>query len=345
VEAPRSCNISHLQSRLHACGSVCPHGSLGRNPVEVVAEELDHGEAIQEEAQREPLPSEESYQQASEQDDSDNRNATQVAATVPDPTEPHMQPTTDSSTSLSLAAAYVSEEQDESADGSGNDDTTSEDAANELNGEVLTSTSNGAAIQVGDGESLAARGSTIISLAREESSALSVADGGAADAAAASTLSVRGENSAALACAGTGSIACLSDSSAYASGENCAAIAASDGAAVSMERGSLEATSGTVVRAEGSGSSVSLADVQILSTGSLAELCGNATLSLDGVTSATSHAVAIYVAAGEPTLRLTNGSVMRGTIVIADGADIDIQTDATSRIDGRIVYLSAANVA
>lgn len=318
---------------------------LGVTPSRVVAEELDHGEAIQEEAQREPLPSEESYQQASEQDDSDNRNATQVAATVPDPTEPHMQPTTDSSTSLSLAAAYVSEEQDESADGSGNDDTTSEDAANELNGEVLTSTSNGAAIQVGDGESLAARGSTIISLATTGSSALNVSDGGAADVAAVSTLSARGEGSIALACVGTGSVARLSDSSAYASGERCAAISAADGATVSVERGSLEATLGTVVRAEGSGSSVSLANVQILSTGSLAELCGDAALSLDGVTSASSHAATIYVAAGVPSLRLTNGSVVRGTIVIADGADIDIQTDATSRIDGRIVHLSAASVA
>jgi hypothetical protein len=318
---------------------------LGVTPSRVVAEELDHAEAIQEEAQWEPLPSEESYQQASERDDSDNRNATQVAATVPDPIEPHIQPTVDSPTSLSLAAAYVSEEQDESADGSGDDDTTSEDASNELNGEVLTSTNNGAAVQVGAGESLAARGSTIISLAPEGSSALSVADGGSADVMDASTLSARGVNSTALACAGTDSVAYLSDSSAYASGEKCAAIAASVGAAVSMERGSLEATSGTVVRAEGSGSNVSLVDVQILSTGSLAELCGSVTLSLDGVTSASSHAAAIYVAAGVPTLRLTNGSVVQGTIVIADGADLDIQTDVTSRIDGRVVYLSAANVA
>lgn len=318
---------------------------LGVTPSRVVAEELGHMETIQGKMQQELSASEESYQQASEQDDSDNRNATQVAATVPDPIEPRMQPMTDSSTSLSLAAAYVSEEQDESVDGSGDDDTTSKDAANELNSEVLTSTSNGEAMQVGAGESLVARGSTIISLVPEGSSALSVADGGSADVTDASTLSARGENSIALACAGTGSVARLSGSSAYASGDNCAAIAAADGAAVLMERGSLEATSGTVVRADGSGSSVSLSDVRVLSTGALAELCGNATLSLDGVTSATSHAAAIYVAAGEPTLRLTNGSVVRGTIVIADGADIDIQTDATSRIDGRIVYLSAANVA
>ena len=318
---------------------------LGVTPSRVVAEELDHAEVIQEEAQEESLPSEGSYQQAFEQDDSDNRNATQAVATVPDPIEPHMQPTVDSSTSLSLAAAYVSEEQGESADGSGDDDATSKDAASELNGEVLTSTSDGAVVQVGAGESLAARGSTIISVAPEGSSALSIADGGSADVTAASTLSARGENSTALACVGTGSVARLSDSSAYASGEKCAAIAASDGATVSMERGSLEATSGTVVNVEGSRSSVSLADVQILSTGSLAELCGSATLSLNGVTSASSHAAAIYVAAGVPVLRLTNRSVVQGTIVIADGADLDIQTDATSRIDGRIVYLSAANVA
>ncbi len=112
-----------------------------------------------------------------------------------------------------------------------------------------------------------------------------------------------------------------------------------------MERGSLEATLGAVVRAEGSGSSVSLVDAQILSTGSLAGLCGNVTLSLDGVTSASSHAAAIYVAAGVPTLQLANGSVVRGTIVIADGADIDIQTDTTSRTDGRIVYLSSTSAA
>jgi hypothetical protein len=143
------------------------------------------------------------------------------------------------------------EEQDESADGSGDDDATRKDAANELNGEVLTSTSNGAAVQVGAGESLAVQGSTIIALATTGSSALSVSDGGVADVAAASTLSARGENSTALACTGTGSVACLSDSSAYASGEKCAAIAASDGAIVSMERGSLEATLGAVVRAEG----------------------------------------------------------------------------------------------
>jgi hypothetical protein len=251
----------------------------------------------------------------------------------------------ESSASLSLAAAYVSEEQDESADGSGDDDATRKDAANELNGEVLTSTSNGAAVQVGAGESLAVQGSTIIALATTGSSALSVSDGGVADVAAASTLSARGENSTALACTGTGSVACLSDSSAYASGEKCAAIAASDGAIVSMERGSLEATLGAVVRAEGSGSNVSLVDAQILSTGSLAGLCGNVTLSLDGVTSASSHAAAIYVAAGVPTLQLANGSVVRGTIVIADGADIDIQTDATSRTDGRIVYLSSTSAA
>ena len=137
----------------------------------------------------------------------------------------------------------------------------------------------------------------------------------------------------------------LSDASAYASGKKCSVIAAVDGATVAMEHGNLEATSGTIVRVEGSGSDVSLADVQVLSTGSLAELCGNATLSLDGVTSESSHAAAVYVAAGVPTLRLTNGSVVRGTVVIADGADIDIQTDATSRIDGRVVYLSATNVA
>ncbi len=272
---------------------------LGVTPSRVVAEELDHAEVIKGEAQRESLPSEGSYQQAIEQDDSDNHNATQAVATVPDPIEPHMQPTVDAPTSLSLAAAYVSEEQGESAEGSGDDDATSEDAASELNGEVLTSTSDGAAVQVSAGESLAAWGSTIISVAPEGSSALSVADGGSADVTAASTLSARGENSTALACAGTGSVARLRDSSAYASGEKCAAIAASDGA----------------------------------------------TVSLDGVTSASSHAAAIYVAAGVPALRLTNGSVVRGTIVIANGADLDIQTDATSRIDGRIVYFFAANVA
>ena len=317
---------------------------LGVTPSKVVAEELGNTESATAETQQE-LSAGEAYDQLAERDDPEDRSAAQFTAVLPNPAEPHIQPATDASTSLSLAAAYVSEEQDESADGSGDEDTTNDDASRELDGEVLTSTSDDAAVRVGSGESLSAQDTTVISLSPAGSSALSVSGGGVADVTAASTLSARGEGSAALTCEGNGSNARLSDSSAYASGEKCSAITAADGATVSMERGSLEATSGTVVRAEGSGSSVSLSDVRVLSTGALAELCGNATLSLDGVTSATSHAAAIYVAAGEPTLRLTNGSVVRGTIVIADGADIDIQTDATSRIDGRIVYLSAANVA
>ncbi len=114
-----------------------------------------------------------SGQQLSADNGSDVRSMGQVSATVPDSMGPHMQPAMESSASLSLAAAYVSEEQDESADGSGDDDATRKDAANELNGEVLTSTSNGAAVQVGAGESLAVQGSTIIALATTGSSALS----------------------------------------------------------------------------------------------------------------------------------------------------------------------------
>lgn len=224
---------------------------LGFAPSKAVAEELGNAGTAYEETSQAQAADDSSGQQSSADNGSDVRSMGQVSATVPDSMGPHMQPAMESSASLSLAAAYVSEEQDESADGSGDDDATRKDAANELNGEVLTSTGNGAAVQVGAGESLAVQGSTIIALATTGSSALSVADGGVADVAAASTLSARGENSTALACTGTGSVACLSDSSAYASGEKCAAIAASDGAIVSMERGSLEATLGAVVRAEG----------------------------------------------------------------------------------------------
>ena len=308
---------------------------LGVAPSKATAAEQDHASVVREAAQR-----------VSARDDPDSRNETQFAATIPYPAELHMQPVPDQPASLSLAAAYVSEEQEDSEGGPRDDEgVTSSDTTLKLEGDVVASTSDGAAVHVGDGESLSARGSTIISLDPAGSSALSVSGGGAADVASASTLSARGEGSGALVCAGPGTSVHLSDSSAYASGERCAAIAAVDGATVSMEGGNLEATSGSAVRVEGSGSSVSLAGVHILSSGSLAELCGNATLSLDGVTSESSHAAAVYVAAGVPTLRLTNGSVVLGTVDIADGAGIDIQTDATSRVDGRMVYLSATNVA
>lgn len=308
---------------------------LGVAPSKATAAEQDHAGVVREEAQ-----------QASVRADSDKRNKAQVVATVPYPVEPHMQPTPDLPASLSLAAAYVSEEQVKPEGGPSDDeDAASKDATRKLEGEVLTSTSEGAVVHVGAGESFSVRGSTIISLDHAGSSALSVSGGGAADVASVSTLSARGEGAGALACAGPGTSVQLSDSSAYASGERCAAIAAVDGATVSMEGGNLEATSGSAVRVEGSGSSVSLAGVHILSSGSLAELCDNVTLSLDGVTSDSSHAAAVYVAAGVPTLRLTNGSVVLGTVDIADGAGIDIQTDATSRVDGRMVYLSATNVA
>ena len=308
---------------------------LGVAPSKATAAEQDHASVVREAAQR-----------VSARDDPDSRNETQFAATIPYPAELHMQPVPDQPASLSLAAAYVSEEQEDSEGGPRDDEgVTSSDTTLKLEGDVVASTSDGAAVHVGDGESLSARGSTIISLDPAGSPALSVSGGGAANVSSASTLSARGEGAGALACAGPGTSVHLSDSSAYASGERCAAIAAVDGATVSMEGGNLEATSGSAVRVEGSGSSVSLAGVHILSSGSLAELCGNATLSLDGVTSESSHAAAVYVAAGVPTLRLTNGSVVLGTVDIADGAGIDIQTDATSRVDGRMVYLSATNVA
>jgi hypothetical protein len=253
----------------------------------------------------------------------------------------------ESSASLSLAAAYVSEEQDQSSNGGVSDgkDDSNDDAARELKGEVLTSTAGEAAVRVGSGETLSAQGSAIISLGPKGAAALSVSDGGSANIASALTLSARGEGSAAVSCAGGDSSVHLIDSSAYASGEDCAAFVAADGAAITAERGNIEATLGIAVRIEGSGSRVSLSDVQVLSTGALAELCGDVDLELDGVTSTSAHAAAIYVAAGVPTVRLTNGSVVRGTIVVADGADIDIQTDATSRIDGRIVYLSSTGAA
>lgn len=63
---------------------------LGVTPSKVVAEELDHAGVIQEEVGQESLASEGADQTVSAQDDSDNHNAVQVAATVPDPIEPHM---------------------------------------------------------------------------------------------------------------------------------------------------------------------------------------------------------------------------------------------------------------
>lgn len=207
---------------------------LGVAPSKATAAEQDHASVVREAAQR-----------VSARDDPDSRNETQFAATIPYPAELHMQPVPDQPASLSLAAAYVSEEQEDSEGGPRDDEgVTSSDTTLKLEGDVVASTSDGAAVHVGDGESLSARGSTIISLDPVGSSALSVSGGGALDVASASTLSARGEGAGALACAGPGTSVQLSDSSAYASGERCAAIAAVDGATVSMEGGNLEATSG-----------------------------------------------------------------------------------------------------
>lgn len=321
--------------------------ALGALPPKAFAEGFDYVSTSQGEEQQGRSVDEADGSDAAAREGTSDRGSAWVSTTVPGPSEPRMQPVTDSSASLSLAAAYVSsEEQDDPADGSEDDeDVTGDDAVRELGDDVLTSTDAGAVVQVGAGEHVSAARLTLISIAPEESSALSVANGGTAEVEAASTFSARGERSVAVSCANKGSTVRLSNTSVYASGERCAALAAADGADVSMEQGSLEATSGTVVRAEGSGSSVSIADAQILSTGALAELCGNVVLELDGVSSTSSHTAAIYVAAGVPTVRLANGSVVRGAVVVADGADIDIQTDATSRIDGRIVHLSSASVA
>lgn len=318
---------------------------LGFTPSKAVAEELGNAGAAQEETGQAQTADGSTGQRLSAGNDSDVRDVGQVSATVPDPIEPHIQPVMESSASLSLAAAYVSEEQNQPSNGvSGGEDDSDDDAARELNGEVLSSTNEEATVRVGSGETFSARGSALISLA-PGAAALSVFDGGSADVASASTLSVRGDASAAVVCAGQYSSVHLSDSSAYASGEDCAAFVAADGATITVQRGNIEATSGSVVRIEGTGSRVSLNDVRVLSTGTLAELCGDVDLDLDGVVSTSAHAAAIYVAAGVPTVRLTNGSVVRGTILVADGADINIRTDATSRIDGRIIYLSATSAA
>lgn len=132
----------------------------------------------------------------------------------------------------------------------------------------------------------------------------------------------------------------LNDASAYASGTGCAALEASEGGTISMQSGQLESEGGCIVRVEGTGSSASLSDTKILSESGFAELVGEATLSLDGVTSTSIHAPAIYVAAGIPTVRLRNSSVISGTVIVAPGADIQIETDMTSRLDGAVVYLA-----
>lgn len=162
----------------------------------------------------------------------------------------------------------------------------------------------------------------------------------AAPGGADSVASAHGVRSVAVSATGSGTTATLSDASAYASGSGCAALQAADGASVTMTGGSLEATGGTALRAEGEGSSIRVSGAQVLSRASLAELAGDVTVELSGVESTSEHAPAVYVAAGVPTLRLTNGTVVHGSVVLAGEADIDIQTDSTSRLDGSIVRVA-----
>jgi hypothetical protein len=259
-----------------------------------------------------------------------------------------------SSASLSVAAAYVSEERDEDSDDAtapkGQDDgtdsngTAGSEGARQIADTVITSTmGKSPAVEVSGGTSLAAERSTVVSIAPVDGAdVVAVAADGASSVSLGegSTASARGVRSVAVSASGSGTTATLSDASAYASGSGCAALQAADGASVTMTGGSLEATGGTALRAEGTGSSVRVSGAQVLSRASLAELAGDVTVELNGVESTSEHAPAVYVAAGVPTLRLTNGTVVHGSVVLAGDADIDIQTDATSRLDGSVVRVA-----
>lgn len=253
--------------------------------------------------------------------------------------------------SLSVAAAYVSEERDEDSDDAtapkGQDDgtdsngTAGSEGTRRIADAVITSTmGKSPAVEVSGGTSLAAARSTVVSVAPGDGAdVVAVAADGASSVSLGegSTASARGVRSVAVSATGSGTTATLSDASAYASGSGCAALQAADGASVTMTGGSLEATGGTALRAEGEGSSIRVSGAQVLSHASLAELAGDVAVELSGVESTSEHAPAVYVAAGVPTLRLTNGTVVHGSVVLAGEADIDIQTDSTSRLDGSIV--------
>lgn len=267
---------------------------------------------------------------------------------------PREEAETSTPASLSVAAAYVSEERDEDSDDAtapkGQDDGTDSNATAGSEGTrqvadaVITSTmGKSPAVEVSGGTSLAAARSTVVSVAPGDGAdVVAVAADGASSISLGegSTASARGVRSVAVSATGSGTTATLSDASAYASGSGCAALQAADGASVTMTGGSLEATGGTALRVEGEGSSVRVSGVQVLSHASLAELAGDVAVELSGVESTSEHAPAVYVAAGVPTLRLTNGTVVHGSVVLAGEADIDIQTDSTSRLDGSIVRVA-----
>jgi hypothetical protein len=267
---------------------------------------------------------------------------------------PREEAETSTPASLSVAAAYVSEERDEDSDDAtapkGQDDgtdsngTAGSEGTRQIADAVITSTmGKSPAVEVSGGTSLAAARSTVVSVAPGDGAdVVAVAADGASSISLGegSTASARGVRSVAVSATGSGTTAILSDASAYASGSGCAALQAADGASVTMTGGSLEATGGTALRAEGEGSSIRVSGAQVLSRASLAELAGDVTVELSGVESTSEHAPAVYVAAGVPTLRLTNGTVVHGSVVLAGEADIDLQTDSTSRLDGPIVRVA-----
>ncbi|MST72442.1 hypothetical protein [Olsenella porci] len=288
----------------------------------------------------------------------DQRRQT-MGATVSQTAETHVEALreeaeTSTPASLSVAAAYVSEERDEDSDDAtapkGQDDGTDSNATagsegtRQIADAVITSTmGKSPAVEVSGGTSLAAVRSTVVSVAPGDGAdVVAVAADGASSVSLGegSTASARGVRSVAVSATGSGTTATLSDASAYASGSGCAALQAADGASVIMTGGSLEATGGTALRAEGEGSSIRVSGAQVLSHASLAELAGDVAVELSGVESTSEHAPAVYVAAGVPTLRLTNGTVVHGSVVLAGEADIDIQTDSTSRLDGSIVRVA-----
>lgn len=256
------------------------------------------------------------------------------------------------SASVSLAAVYVADEEDREGDGQddtnrGDDQGSSDgtEAVRQLVGEVVASIdADEPTICASSGSALSATGTALVSLAtgdRLGSCAVRSQGGSSVSLAAGSTASARGLRAQAVVAQGAGSTVSLTDSSAYASGKDCVALAAEDGGAVTMEGGQLEATGGAVVRAEGAGSRVRLAQARVVSSGVFAELVGACGLELDATEAATTHGAAVFVAAGVPTIRLTNGSSITGTVVVAAGADLNLETDATSRLAGRIVRLEA----
>jgi hypothetical protein len=216
--------------------------------------------------------------------------------------------------SLSVAAAYVSEERDEDSDDAtapkGQDDGTDSNATagsegtRQIADAVITSTmGKSPAVEVSGGTSLAAVRSTVVSVAPGDGAdVVAVAADGASSVSLGegSTASARGVRSVAVSATGSGTTATLSDASAYASGSGCAALQAADGASVTMTGGSLEATGGTALHVEGEGSSIRVSGAQVLSHASLAELAGDVAVELSGVESTSEHAPAVYVAAGVP---------------------------------------------